>query len=460
MHSDRMLGTSSRSVALGRSTFPSRSGALLIVPLAACVYALIVTQLILAACPPLDRECIMGTRIENKIFWPAMAAISIVLGIRSFPHLSKLSLPPHIVCFLAYLAFAGASVVWAFDAELSFIRYSQQLMIVTSIMLPAMLARRTADLMRGLYFCFAFATLLNVFFVFGDPVAAAKDATPGYPGYFTGKNLLGQCAGVAFIMALYEMFFLGRRRVFGIIIAAVAVWLLFRSNSKTSLGIALCIPFLAGFVLLVRRLVRISPAMLLWCIPIGYIILTNVSGFSANRISYILYGDSSFTGRTIIWDHAYLQIARHPVFGWGYQSFWLVGPDGPSMMALPAWVRTMPHAHNGYIDAILQLGYIGLALLLSFITATLHGIGRVVDREPLRAWLLLSLVLFIVINNFFESTWMRGFDFMWVVFLIVAADLARSLQRFPARVQHSRRFSLDAPGPGAGRSTSQQRDPV
>ena len=33
----------------------------------------------------------------------------------------------------------------------------QQVMIVTSIVLPAMLAARTVDMMRGLFLCFAFA---------------------------------------------------------------------------------------------------------------------------------------------------------------------------------------------------------------------------------------------------------------------------------------------------------------
>jgi hypothetical protein len=59
----------------------------------------------------------------------------------------------------------------------------QQVMIVTSIVLPAMLAVRTTDMMRGLFLCFAFASILNMFFVLGRP------PTPiGYSGYFSQKN--------------------------------------------------------------------------------------------------------------------------------------------------------------------------------------------------------------------------------------------------------------------------------
>jgi hypothetical protein len=65
------------------------------------------------------------------------------------------------ICLLAYVAFAETSAVWAFRPELSFIRFAQQVMILTSIVLPGMLAVRTADLMRGLFLCFAFAAILK-----------------------------------------------------------------------------------------------------------------------------------------------------------------------------------------------------------------------------------------------------------------------------------------------------------
>jgi hypothetical protein len=55
--------------------------------------------------------------------------------------------------------------------------------------------------------------------------------------------------------------------------------------------------------------------------------------------------------------------------GWGYQSFWLVGPDAPSIVEAPGWVKLMPNAHNGYYDTMLEMGYIGYALLLTFIIA-------------------------------------------------------------------------------------------
>jgi len=114
----------------------------------------------------------------------------------------------------------------------------------------------------------------------------------------------------------------------------------------------------------------------------------------------------------------------------------------------------MPNGHNGYYDTMLELGYVGFAFLVVFIIATLHAIGRVATRDPARARLLLSLALFIIFYNYFESYWMRGFEFLWVVFVIVAAEIGRYWRPFPLRraVFRSRYQGAGNPGlsPGSG----------
>ena len=159
-----MIKASTRSVELGRARTSTRIFDIYsIIPILACVYATIVSPLMIVGCSPTDTACLLEPRPENKIFWPLLAAISVILALRNC---SRLTFPPHIICLFAYLAFAGASVLWAFKPELSFIRFAQQVMIVTSVVLPALLASRTADLMRGLFLCFAIAAILNLIFVF------------------------------------------------------------------------------------------------------------------------------------------------------------------------------------------------------------------------------------------------------------------------------------------------------
>jgi exopolysaccharide production protein ExoQ len=408
-----------------------------IVPISACVFALIVSPLSFYFLHLAHTATIMETDYGARIFWPAMAVISVIFALQNRSHLGRLVWPPHILCLFACVAFAGASVLWAFKPESSFIRFVQQVMVVTSVVVPALLADRRADMMRALFLCFAFASILNVFFVLGGVSMNAQYGPRlvniGYPGYFLGKNYLGECATVAVLLSLHEMFYPGLRRALGIIVSAIAIFLVFASDSKTALGLAIVSPFLAGLTLIAAKKMRLSPAIILLSIPLCYVVLSSVSNFNVNRLSYMLYGDSTLTGRTIIWDFASFEIARRPLLGWGYQSFWLVGPDAPSVIDAPGWVKDMPNAHNGYYDTTLEMGYVGYSLLVIFIIATLHAIGRVAYRDPARAWLVLSIALYIICFNYLESLWMRGFEFLWVVFLIIAAEIGRYWQPLPQK---------------------------
>jgi exopolysaccharide production protein ExoQ len=422
------------------------------IPVLAVAYSGIIQPLIYFGFPPAaGLEGLLESRIEDRIFWPVLAAVAVGLAARHWSRVRR-PFPPNITALLVYLAFAGASVAWAFRPELSFIRFIKEVMVLTAIVLPALVASRSADIMRGMFLCFAFGVVANILLIPGGYATVAQYGSKmveiGYQGYFSGKNLLGEFAAIALLLSIHEVLYPGYRRVLGVCVAAMAVVLLFMSSSKTALGLALLAPLLAVLAMSGGRTSRISPASFVVSIVLGYAVFATLTGFDTARIAYLLTGDSSFTGRTTIWTFADSEIARSPLVGWGYQSFWLVGPDAPSIVDAPGWVKFMPNAHNGYYDTMLELGYIGLALLVVFLIATLHVIGRVAHYDYKRAWLLLSVALFIMIYNFLETLWMRAFDMLWVVFVIVAVEAARQMQPSPLRAPMPRSRGTSAIGPG------------
>lgn len=426
-----------------------------IVPILAIAYATIVLPLLAVVFPPpffgvsvaARLQSLMAPRPENKIFWPALVAISVALAAHNYSRFIRITWPPHIKWLLAYLAFCGASVLWAFKPELSFSRFVLQVMMIISIVLPAMLADRKADIMRGVFICFALASIINVFFVLDQrPMLYETGEMLGYPGYFSFKGLLGECAAITFLLSLHEMLYPGVRRVVGIIVAVVAVSLIFPSYSKGALGIAIIAPCLAGMTLVVARKLRISPAIALSPVVLLFQILSHLPGINfMERMSWYLYGNYTLSGRTVIWDFVRYELGRRPLLGWGFGSFWQVGPDGPSLVEGPGWVRGMPSSHSGYWEVMLELGYVGYPFLIIFLVATVHALKRVADRDPTRAWLLLSLALYVIITNLIESVWMRGADMNWLLFLIVVAEIGRYWGPLPSVVRsHARRFSRDA----------------
>ena len=232
-----------------------------------------------------------------------------------------------------------------------------------------------------------------------------------------------------FLLSLYESLYPGWRKALGFIIVVISCYLILVSESKGSLACAILAAILATLVLFIGKKMRVSPPILLLSLLICYAVLSHFVGNLVNRISWHIYGNYTLSARTLIWDFVNFEIAKRPLLGWGYRSFWLVGPDSPSIVDGWGWISTMPSAHNGYLDTILDTGHIGLVLFLVFIFATLHAIGRVADRDPARAWILLSIALFVILVNFLESGWMHG-DELWLMFVIVVAEAGRYWQPF------------------------------
>ncbi len=237
-----------------------------VIPILALAYSTIIQRLIYFSFPPAPGlQGLLESRTENRVFWPALAAIAVVLVIQNRSRVGRLTLPPNIISLLAYLAFAGASVSWAFKPEASFTRFVQEVMILTAIVAPAMLAARTADILRGTFLCFAFAAVVNVLLIPGGYQTIAQYGSTlvdiGYQGYFPDKNILGESAALGFLLSLHELLYPGHRRALGMIIAVIAVILLFLSSSKTALGLALLAPVLAGFTLIIARTFRVSSAI-------------------------------------------------------------------------------------------------------------------------------------------------------------------------------------------------------
>jgi exopolysaccharide production protein ExoQ len=164
-----------------------------------------------------------------------------------------------------------------------------------------------------------------------------------------------------------------------------------------------------------------------------YIFASTLTGLTTNSLSYHLYHDSTFTGRTIIWYFVGNEISRRPLFGWGYKSFWLIGPDSPNILEGWDFIKGMPNAHSGYYDTRLELGYLGFGLLLAFIFSTLHGVRRMADRDSSRAHVVLSICLLVIFHNFLESIWLRSYDVQWVMFLLMGAEIARYQRSTPTR---------------------------
>jgi O-antigen ligase len=169
---------------------------------------------------------------------------------------------------------------------------------------------------------------------------------------------------------------------------------------------------------------------------------------------FAAFGKSpDMTGRSKIWKKVLGLIWERPVQGWGWISYWVPGVKPYDGLVV---IKHVPYyqAHNAYLDTWLQIGAIGLLLLLTLITLTFIKLWRLGVRHtnPLYLWPMLAF-FGILAQNLTESRMLLELGWaMLVMFAVKANDPEEFLEPRGRTPKRARLLSL-----GLRRSRPQPR---
>jgi len=160
--------------------------------------------------------------------------------------------------------------------------------------------------------------------------------------------------------------------------------------------------------------------------------------------------DASLTGRTFIWAEAWKAIQQKPFLGYGYAAFWVQDTDRVrAIQRVVNW--NVPTAHSGYREVMLQLGWLGIAVLLTMLSCTLFRVIRTIRRGPryVALWTLVFLLLQAILSN--NESSLLLLDLNLVIWMFVTFTLANPVASRASRpVMPGRVVSLPW-APGAAR---------
>jgi hypothetical protein len=344
-------------------------------------------------------------QLLNRLVFPAAAAVAVVLLVAER---HRRAMRFHLLGAAlvgGFFALLGASAAWAAEPTTSLSKFVL-LALETVALLPAVLAvRRVDDLIRPLFWVVAAALTINL-----AAVAVLPPTPIGHAGIYAHKNTLGAVALLGGLFALYGTTRSdARMRLAGCLLLPVVGLLMVLSRSKTSLALLFVVPvlaFAAGF--LGRRLRIALPIVLAVGAAVAIFLASGaIDGISAADLSRMVSGDDTFTGRSELWRFAAGAIAERPILGWGYQSFW--GVEGSPQASLPdGFLRRTPHAHNGYLDLLLQGGVVALVLFLAMLTMAARRIDRIADADPGLGFLATALRVEGLLLDLLETDWLQS----------------------------------------------------
>jgi O-antigen ligase len=382
-------------------------------------------------------EVTTGNEVPTYATFGGLAVLTLVLAARDNMRGLATLLSPAFVLFVGWLCF---TVLLSFDPGTSIRRLSLTACVIAVTAALPLLAKSQAEIMRWLSIA---ALVLLATCYLGILLAphlsihlATDPLEPGLAGNWRGsfghKN--GAAAVMAILLFLGIYFIRAGGWITGIAVIGLSSLFLFYAAGKSSLALCFAVLLLTSLTSVIRAfwlraVLLLMPLVLLNMLSVG----TTMSDTLA-EIAKLLPFDSSFTGRTDIWNFAIQSLQPRLATGYGFASFW----GSSAIQNLPEgkeWAAYASHSHNGYLDTALGMGLPGLASLIAaiaikplrdFQAADAGGNGGPLATLFLRIW------LFGLYLSSMESFFLDRAEPMWFTFLVAVFGL-HYMARFRAK---------------------------
>lgn len=365
----------------------------------------------------------MRSRIQEIAIYPMML-------IFMFPYWRRvMSLYREHTIFALITIEAFFSVIWS-QFPLRTMLVSTYLVISFCFAHAFLLRFKKEDQLRLLYWTGWCITLGSLAVVFLLPHYGISGMGGGeWKGLFSQKNVLAR----ACVFLLSPVFFIkstsGLDQFFKAAYCLLVMLLIFKSASATGMVIVV---IMALFVISLRWFSRADKKeawlSILLVTAIGSSIVLLAWQFWSS-LSTLLGKSATLTGRTDIWAAVFTALMKRPVLGYGLGGFWwgMKGEAGNIGLTV-GWA--VGHSHNGFLDVWVDLGIVGLVLIIaSLIKAIRDALFVIRVENTLYAQWCLSIVVLTVLYNLDEVTFLLHGQLVWLMYTLACIALSLDANR-------------------------------
>lgn len=244
-------------------------------------------------------------------------------------------------------------------------------------------------------------------------------------GIFTHKNILGRTEALSIINFSYLLLTSRKGKMIWFFGLLSSVGLLIGSQSISGIVISIFIVIII-FIFYILQ----NPSRLIWLAYFGLLLIA-VFFIIPNPLSRTLRNpltiptqildsvnkDTTLTGRTLIWEYSLYKASEKPLLGYGYGAFWL-GSNGPSADIWIGISTIIDHSHNGFIEIFLELGGIGLLLIIFVYGNAIRKSIQLFFKKKFKFQYSIYIIylLFILCSNITENSLLLRNSIFWVIF--------------------------------------------
>jgi exopolysaccharide production protein ExoQ len=244
-----------------------------------------------------------------------------------------------------------------------------------------------------------------------------------WAGVWAEKQAMGIYGSIALVAAV-SLAWRGGRHLMWWFVAALSVLAIIGSTSRTAL-VMTAVAFAFGLWLRLFYRGLLGKVIGGWILFIGAILAVPVATGQLDFILRALGRNTDLTGRTDVWEAVQKIAEMRPDQGWGFQAIF----RGKDVMTSPyqwisEWTDFLPaNAHSSWLDIYVQLGHVGVALLVVAMVWAWAGLffARGVKNYALAfAGAILASLTFI---SFTETNLVAPMELQWFLVVLIACKL-------------------------------------
>jgi O-antigen ligase len=389
---------------------------------------------------------------------PALRAIGLVIGVATLVRLATLAGRLRPVVERAFplfipVAFAVLSFTWAGDPALS-LRRSLALVLSTCCALFLVCRFDRKQIIDCLLVSLALYCVGSAALIVGAPSIGTHTAgdtrfaehVGAWRGLSSFKNDFGRIVALAAVTFLTVAFMRQTRRWVFVLLTLFATVLALGSRSGQSIALMAGCALAVVYVMFVKDLPsNRRTAILLLTVPVlilGALAMDTVFAMALQALGK----DATLTGRLSIWPVVLDAMHGHLTLGGGYGSGWQSLVNDHVGEALG---RQIGHAHNGYLNLIVDLGVAGLAVTLAFIALVLACVYHSFTRGDHSEFVIFGIivVIFVLAGNWVGSFLIKHNNIFWILLVCLFCKIVA----LPVPAAISGGYAISVPRPLARR---------
>lgn len=354
-----------------------------------------------------------GSQVD-QIFLGGLLCLGLVILVRrKFDWSGVIRGNPWVVLLIVYMFL---SILWSDIPYISFKRWVRELVAVIMAFL-VLTERDPRQAMQCIfkkivYILIPFSPVVIKYFPEYGRRYSRWTGVEEWTGVALQKNGLGRLCLIAAFFLIWTLFrrwekgdaSVGKLQTYAdVFVLMITFWLLkgppggYSATAIGALAVGLAVFLSLLWMKKYGRYLGAKTMTVMMALIIGYGIVTPIVGGLSfgTDISSTLGRDDTLTGRTEVWADLLPVAMQRPILGHGFGGFWA---------PLTRKMHDIGEAHNGYLEIMLELGFVGILLFSMFLLRCCRKAQGELRHDFYWASLWICFLLMAAVHNVTESS--------------------------------------------------------